>query len=220
MSSENATPNVIRLNRPQSPHRGEPNPTSPSQEGEPFSSRQGSAVAPNVIQLNRPQSPHHGEPNPMSPSQEGDPFTSRQGSTVPNVIQLNRPQSLHHGEPNPMSPSQEGDPFSSRQGSPNRYPSNIDNGTGNVAYRDRESLVAFQDNSGLGTGHPLPPLPVRLPEVGPSIRRQHTTDTRLSAARRSNIDWIVPVESEKGVGILPITILLSFTQRFLSSPML
>ena len=182
-------------------------------------------TAPNVIRLDRPQSPHHGEPNPTSPSQEGDPFGSRQGSTAPNVIQLNRPQSLHHGEPNPMSPSQEGDPFSSRQGSPNRYPSNIDTGPGNVLHtslnphlspstsekhadRDRESLVAFQDNSGLGAGHPLPPLPVRLPEVGPSIRRQHTG---LSAARRSNIDWIVPVETEKSVGILPITILLSFT---------
>lgn len=154
-------------------------------------------------------------------------------NTAPNVIRLDRPQSPHLGEPNPTSPSQEGDPFSSRQGSPNRYPS-PNTGPGNVLHaspirhpspstsvekhadRDRESFVAFQDNSGLGADHPLPPLPTRLPEVGPSIRRQHTTDTRMSAARRSNIDWIVPVESEKGVGILSITILLSFTQRFMS----
>ncbi|KIM40738.1 hypothetical protein M413DRAFT_167044 [Hebeloma cylindrosporum] len=146
--------------------------------------------------------------------------------TPPNVIRLTRPQSPPHGEPDPTSPSQEGDPFSSRQGSPHRYPSNIDTGTGNVLHaspnphlspstsvekhgdRDRESLVALQDNTGIGAGQPIPPLPVRLPEGGPSIRRQRTTDTRMSAARRSNIDWIVPIDEKD-----PLTRALTVGQR-------
>jgi len=161
---------------------------------------------------------------------------SSENTVPPNVIRLNRPQISHPGAPNPTSPSQEGDPFSSRQGSPSRFPSNIDTGTGNVLHapnphlspstsaekhadRDRESLVDLQDNSGLLGAGPLPPLPVRLPEPGPSIRRQRTTDTRMSAARRSNLDYIVPVEK---VGIFPIPILSTFTQRLLisSRPML
>lgn len=150
---------------------------------------------------------------------------------APHVIRLDRPQSPQHGELNPTSPSQEGDPFSSRQGSFNRFPSNIDIGTGNVLHaspnphlspstsvekhadRDRESLVPLQDNSGLGASPPLPPLPVRLPETGPYITRQRTADTRFSAARRSNIDWIVPVDSEKDVRILPISIISDFHSK-------
>jgi len=157
---------------------------------------------------------------------------SSENTVPPNVIRLNRPQISHQGAPNPTSPSQEGDPFSSRQGSPSRFPSNIDTGPGNVLHaipnphlspsasaerhadRDRESLVDFQDNSGLGAGYPLPPMPVRVSEPGSAVRRQRTTDTRMSAARRSNIDYIVPIEK---VGIFPILILSTFTQRVLIS---
>jgi len=143
---------------------------------------------------------------------------------TPNVIRIIQPLNPHDGEPNPTSPSQEGDPFNSRQGSPSRYASNVDTGTGNVlpatmnphpppsasmdrhGDHDRESVVGMQDSNGVGAGQLLPPLPVRLPEGIPSpIRRQRTSDTRMSAARRSNIDWIVPVDnSEKGTQ--PLTV--------------
>jgi len=143
--------------------------------------------------------------------------------TSPNVIRISQPVNPrpHDGEPNPASPSQEGDPFSSRQGSPSRYASNVDTGTGSIlpttmnphrppssgstdrqGDRDRESFVGMHDSNGVGASQPLPlpPLPIRLPEGVPtSIRRQRTTDTRMSAARRSNIDWIVPVDNSEKV---------------------
>jgi len=140
-----------------------------------------------------------------------------------NVIRISQPVILHphDGETHPASQSQEGHPFSSRQGSPSRYASDVDTGAvGNILPTtmnphppfsasvdrhgdyDRESVVGMQDSTAVGAGQPLPlpPLPIHLPEGIPTpVRRQRTTDTRMSAARRSNIDWIVPVDnSEKG----------------------
>src|SRR6267378_4118851 len=121
-------------------------------------------------------------------------------------------------------PSQEGDPFGSRQGSPSRYASNVDNGTGNIlpttmdphppssgsmdrhGDRERESVVGMHDSNGVGATQLLPPVPLRLHEGIPTtIRRQRTTDTRMSAARRSNIDWIVPVDDDVSMPPVPIS---------------
>ena len=152
--------------------------------------------------------------------------------TPPNVIRITQPLNPRDGDTRPSTASQEGDPFISRQGSPSRPAPNVDTGTGNIlptamdvqplssasmdrhGDRDRESFVA------VGTGQPLG---IRLPEEIPtSIRRQRTTDTRMSAARRSNIDWIVPMDSsEKAVSSLshpPFS--RTFAHRLANSPML